>query len=87
MRFESPEHFADARRDLAGIPGIASVEADERALTLTAVPTSGGAALPAVSDLIIRKGWQVAELHLESGRLDEVFRTITRPDGPQPVRP
>jgi hypothetical protein len=35
-----------------------------------------------VSAIIVRHDWQVPELHLESGRLDEVFRTLTQP----PVR-
>ncbi|HAG96739.1 MAG TPA: multidrug ABC transporter ATP-binding protein, partial [Gammaproteobacteria bacterium] len=31
-----------------------------------------------VNELIQKFGWQVEELHVERGRLDEVFRTITR---------
>jgi hypothetical protein len=37
--------------------------------------------LPAVSAIIVRNKWDVPELHLESGRLDEVFRTLTDPEG------
>ena len=33
--------------------------------------------LPAVSALIVKNGWEVPELFLESGRLDEVFRSLT----------
>jgi hypothetical protein len=33
--------------------------------------------LAAVSELASRKGLALKELHLESGRLDEVFRSIT----------
>ena len=33
--------------------------------------------LPAVSELAAREGLKLKELHLESGRLDEVFRSIT----------
>ena len=35
--------------------------------------------LAAVSAIIDRHDWDVPELHLESGRLDEVFRTLTDP--------
>jgi ABC-2 type transport system ATP-binding protein len=56
---------------------VSEVEADERELKLTAVPRPGKNALPAVSALITRYDWDVPELHLESGRLDEVFRTLT----------
>jgi len=87
MRFDSRDHFAAAMQALARIPEVSEVEADERALTLTAVPKRGAIALPAVSDLVMKNGWPVAELHLESGRLDEVFRTITRPENTQQARP
>jgi ABC-2 type transport system ATP-binding protein len=50
-------------------------------LRLTAVPKSGANALAAVSVLIDKNDWDVPELHLESGRLDEVFRTLTQPPG------
>jgi len=33
-----------------------------------------------VSDLGVREQWKIEELHTEEGRLDEVFRSITRPD-------
>jgi hypothetical protein len=33
--------------------------------------------LGAITELATAKGWDFSELHLESGRLDEVFRTIT----------
>lgn len=33
-----------------------------------------------ISDLVAAKGWKVDELHREEGRLDEVFRGITRSD-------
>ena len=35
--------------------------------------------LSAVSALITENDWDVPELHLESGRLDEVFRALTQP--------
>jgi len=33
-----------------------------------------------VAELAAREGWKLEELHTEEGRLDEVFRSITRPD-------
>jgi ABC-2 type transport system ATP-binding protein len=79
VRFEKPEHFAAAHREITGLSDVASVEADERERRLTAVPRPGRNALPGVSALIVKHDWDVPELHLESGRLDEVFRTLTRP--------
>jgi len=49
----------------------------ERDARLTALPRSGVPILPALSELAARTGLKLKELHLESGRLDEVFRTIT----------
>jgi len=79
LRFDKPEHFSAARREIAALAEVANVEADERERRLTAVPRAGRNALPAVSALIVKHDWDVPELHLESGRLDEVFRSLTRP--------
>jgi gliding motility-associated transport system ATP-binding protein len=49
----------------------------EREASLTALPRAGQSILSALSDLAARQGLKLKELHLESGRLDEVFRTIT----------
>jgi ABC-2 type transport system ATP-binding protein len=77
LRFDKPEDLAAAKREIGGLPEVIEVEADERELRLTAVPHPGRNALPAVSALISKHDWDVPELHLESGRLDEVFRTLT----------
>src|SRR5450631_3188695 len=78
LRFEKPEQFAAAIRDIAALPEVAAVESNERNLSLTAVPRPGTNALPAVSAIIAKNDWDVPELHLESGRLDEVFRSLTQ---------
>jgi ABC-2 type transport system ATP-binding protein len=82
LRFEKPEHLTAAARELVTLPEVIAVEANERDLKLTAVPRPGANALPAVSALIARNGWEVPELHLESGRLDEVFRSLTQAPAP-----
>jgi ABC-2 type transport system ATP-binding protein len=78
LRFEKPEELSAACREIAALPEVMGVETDSRALRLTAVPKHGANALAAVSTLIGRNNWDVPELHLESGRLDEVFRTLTQ---------
>jgi len=80
VRFDALPAFQAARSELATLPEVRQVEADERSLTLTAVPRPGSIALTAISTLVTRYDWPVAELHLESGRLDEVFRSITQGD-------
>jgi ABC-2 type transport system ATP-binding protein len=79
LRFEKAEEHAVATREIAGLSEVAAVESNERDLRLTAVPRPGANALPAVSAIISKYNWEVPELHLESGRLDEVFRSLTQP--------
>jgi len=33
-----------------------------------------------ISEAVFKEGWKMEELHTEQGRLDDVFRSITRPD-------
>jgi ABC-2 type transport system ATP-binding protein len=79
LRFDKPEQWSAAQREIAALAEVASIERDERERRLTAVPRAGANVLPAVSALIVKHDWDVPELHLESGRLDEVFRTLTQP--------
>ena len=78
LRFDSGAPFQSARRDIQSLPEVLLVEADDRNWVLTAVPKPGAIALPAISALVVNNQWPVAELHLEAGRLDEVFRSITQ---------
>jgi ABC-2 type transport system ATP-binding protein len=79
LRFDRAEQLEAARREIALLAQVAEVESDARALRLTAVPKPGADTLSAVSALIAKNNWEVPELHLESGRLDEVFRSLTQP--------
>ncbi len=77
VRLAQTDQLAAVRAALAALPAVAAVEVSEREARLTALPRAGTAILPAVSELAARQGFALKELHLESGRLDEVFRTIT----------
>jgi ABC-2 type transport system ATP-binding protein len=77
LQLERAEDLEAARAAIAALPLVASVEVGERDARLTALPRSGVQILSAVSELAARQGLKLKELHLESGRLDEVFRTIT----------
>ena len=77
LQLERAQDLEAARAALAALPLVASVEVGERDARLTALPRSGVQILSAVSELAARQGLKLKELHLESGRLDEVFRTIT----------
>ena len=60
---------------LSELPQVAKAELSEGELT---VFPSGQGLFEAVSNAIAANGWVVSELRLEAGRLDEVFREITR---------
>ena len=76
----TPTDAADAARIEAGlraVPGVAAVEPGERPGQLTALPASGAQPLADISALAAREHWNLTELRLEAGRLDEVFRSVT----------
>ncbi|WP_447593116.1 ABC transporter ATP-binding protein [Aquipseudomonas campi] len=63
---------------LAALPGVAGVEQNPLEHSLTVLAQPGQVIFPQVNELIRQRGWQVQELDVERGRLDEVFRTLTR---------
>jgi ABC-2 type transport system ATP-binding protein len=77
MQLEQPAQLAAAREAVAALDSVEQVEVSERDARLTALPRAGATILPALSELAVRSNIKLKELHLESGRLDEVFRTIT----------
>ena len=85
MRFLHSTELAVAAIQLASLEVIESVETDARTMRLTAFPKPGVSALPAVGAMVVKADWDVPELHLESGRLDEVFRALTQPESRAPA--
>ena len=63
-------------RVFSACPKLPSAEATGPR-SVTAFAREGTAALPAVGALAAREGWKLHELRPETGRLDEVFRSIT----------
>jgi ABC-2 type transport system ATP-binding protein len=58
-------------------------ESVEEGVTVRLFPQKGarnGTLARDVAALALREGWRLEELHTEQGRLDEVFRGITKPD-------
>jgi len=78
LQLQRPDQLAAARQAVAGMPQVAAVEVDERGPTLTALPADGAAILAPVSDRMAQAGIAVSAIRVEPGRLDEVFRTMTR---------
>jgi ABC-2 type transport system ATP-binding protein len=77
LQLERADQLETARAAVAALPAVAEVEVSVRDARLTALPRAGATILQTVSELATRQGLKLKELHLESGRLDEVFRTIT----------
>ncbi len=77
LQLARPEQLEAARAAVAALPAVAAVEVNEREARVTALPRAGAMILQDVAALAAGQGLQLKELHLESGRLDEVFRTIT----------
>jgi ABC-2 type transport system ATP-binding protein len=69
------EESEQAASLLSELPEVARAEIRDGALTV--FPASEGL-FDAVTDTVAREGWQVRELRLENGRIDEVFRQITQ---------
>ncbi|MFZ3154222.1 ABC transporter ATP-binding protein [Pseudomonas sp.] len=63
---------------LAALPGVACVEENHLEHSLSILAKPGEVIFPQVNALIAERGWQVKELNVERGRLDEVFRSLTR---------
>ena len=77
IKLADPTKLAAARNAIDALAEVEKTELDAGTGRLTAFPAKGKLPLPAISALAELRGWDLAELHLESGRLDEVFRTVT----------
>jgi ABC-2 type transport system ATP-binding protein len=77
IKLADTSQLASAEEKIRGLPEVAGTELDENAGRLTAFPAPNKLPLSAINELAGSQGWEFSELHLESGRLDEVFRTIT----------
>ena len=76
LKLADRELMPAARKEIEALPEVASTELDQSG-RLTAFPASGKLPLAAINSLAESRRFDLAELHLESGRLDEVFRSIT----------
>jgi ABC-2 type transport system ATP-binding protein len=70
---EQPERVASV---LSELPEARKVELREGELTV--FPAPGHRLFEVIADAVRANGWNVSELRLEAGRLDEVFRQVTR---------
>lgn len=70
-----------AKQALEKLSNVASVEIhalNEHSKQLTVFPKDKKSIITDISHLVHDKNWEVGELHIEKGHLDDVFRTITQ---------
>jgi len=75
------EAVAAKVRQVAGVERAAVM--GERPLTVRAFPKKNNGSddlARLIGELAMKERWPIQELHVEEGRLDEVFRSITLPD-------
>jgi ABC-2 type transport system ATP-binding protein len=77
LKFDRNADLQEAATALKKLPDVETVEVQDKARSMTAFPKGDARILAEVSSLAGAKAWQLEQLHLESGRLDEVFRNIT----------
>jgi len=77
IKLRDPGQIRTVNTAVARLREVAGTEIDAQAGRLTAFPAPNQAPLGAISQLAAAERWDLAELHLESGRLDEVFRSVT----------
>jgi gliding motility-associated transport system ATP-binding protein len=79
VRLMLAEDIAEARTALLRLPGIAAVELieDQEGNAILIIPENGRSIITEVTDLVRTARWPVAELRVERGKLDDVFRDIT----------
>lgn len=77
MRLEA--NSGDVRSQLLQLPNVADVIIDGKQLVV--LPKAGQAIYGDVLDAVQANHWPVAELYVEQGRLDDVFRDLTTGSG------
>ncbi|TDJ63694.1 MAG: ABC transporter ATP-binding protein [Proteobacteria bacterium] len=77
---------AKVEKTLAALQGVASIEttqSNSSLIQITVIPADKGSIVGMIHQCMRDNDWQIEELFVEPGRLDEVFRTIT--GGAQPA--
>lgn len=70
-------HAYEVKQKLESLVNVYRIECDEESGLITVFPEAGKTVLKQVNELIHAQDWEVEELHVEKGRLDDVFRQVT----------
>ena len=77
LTLDGTQDARDALAKIAGVSRVEPLEAPEGHTRYRIYPDEDAAILGGLSRLAHERGWEVDHLSVESGRLDEVFRTVT----------
>ncbi len=77
LTFDRQVELEPITKLLSEIEGAEHVESNDQDCAITVFPESNASLLKGISDMSAQENWPLEQLKLESGRLDEVFRTIT----------
>jgi len=75
LQLNNPQEAIPALQNLSS---VVAVENDEALGEVTAIGNGSQDLLASINDLVREQGWQVDGVYHKRGRLDEVFRSITR---------
>jgi ABC-2 type transport system ATP-binding protein len=71
------EEVQQTLESLASVKKVKAKSSQNGSCGFTVFPEKGASIAADVGNEIKQKGWDISELHVESGRLDEVFRRMT----------
>ncbi len=80
LQFEPTGQPDQAAAMIGQLAGIDHVETDAATRSITAFPANNALIVTAIADMAREENWPLEQLHLEAGRLDEVFRSVTTPE-------
>jgi len=71
------DNLDEAQAAIGKLPAVETVELDRSQGRLTAFPRTGQFLFSTITELANQRSWEIKDMKIESGRLDEVFRQIT----------
>jgi len=77
LRPESTKGVREALEALEGVSSVEDISRESGGFSYMAYPSNGQPILGSISQLVRDHSWEVDDLHVERGRLDEVFREMT----------
>jgi len=80
LKFERSSDIPGIANELKRLADVDHVEVSEDTRSMTAFPRDNALLITTIVDLAAERSWGLEQAHLESGRMDEVFRSITVPE-------